>query len=460
MSPGRRNVRARSTATRRWRAPMLLLAASGTLVAAPARAASLQQVTSGWASGVPSYVSMYIYVPSQLASPPPIVVASHFCGGSASAMFGEVSGIVSVADQRGFIMIFPQTSNNCWDVGSTKSLTHDGGGDTQAIAEMVTYTIAKYKADAGRVYAMGISSGAMMTQALLGVYPDVFKAGAEFSGVADGCWAVDYTSSDQWSGPCAAGQVTMTAQQWGNLVRAQYPGYTGVRPRVQLWHGTADATINYNNLGEAIKEWTNVLGLSATPTTTETPMTGYTEQLWSNSCGFTVLEAWTQAGGGHTTPVDPSAVISFFGLDETGPDMGASDCPDAGTASSSSSSAASSSSASSSSAASSGTSSSSTSSAASSGSGGSTASSGATSGTGGSGSSAASSGVGGSGDSSATNGNGSTSGGGSTDTTGDRSGAGCACRMAPADERSGGMLLAPIAAALGILLRRRRRPHA
>ncbi len=45
------------------------------------------------------------------------------------------------ADQYGFIMIFPQTSNNCWDVGSTESLTHDGGGDTQAIAQMVKYTI-------------------------------------------------------------------------------------------------------------------------------------------------------------------------------------------------------------------------------------------------------------------------------------------------------------------------------
>ena len=438
MSPRRRTIRA------------LLLAASGTLVVAPAQAASLEQVTSGWASGVPSYVSMYIYVPNQLAPSPPIVVASHFCSGSASAMFGNVSSIVQVADQRGFIMIFPQTSNNCWDVGSTKSLTHDGGGDTQAIAEMVTYTIAKYNADAGRVYAMGISSGAMMTQALLGVYPDVFKAGAEFSGVPDGCWAVDYTSSDQWSGPCAAGQVTMTAQQWGDLVRAQYPGYTGVRPRVQLWHGTADATINYNNMGEAIKEWTNVLDLSATPTTTATPMTGYTEQLWSNSCGFTVLEAWTQAGGGHTTPVDPTAVITFFGLDETGPDMGASDCPDAGTASSSSSSASSSS-------ASSGSASSS---AASSGSGGSTTSSVATSGSGGSGSSGATSGGGGSGGTSVTNGSGSTSGGGSADTTGDRSAAGCACRMAPADERFGGMLLAPLAAALGTLLRRRRRAQA
>src|SRR5580693_8663921 len=207
----RQNAHVLFSAALRWRLPMLMATTSGMLVAVPAQAASLQQVTGGWASGVPGYVSMYIYVPDKLASPPPIVVASHYCGGNATAMFNNASSIVSVANQRGFIMIFPQTSNNCWDVGSTKSLTHDGGGDTQAIAEMVKYTITKYGADAGRVYAMGVSSGAMMTEALVGVYPDVFKAGAEFSGVPDGCWAASYSANNQWSSPCASGQVTKTA---------------------------------------------------------------------------------------------------------------------------------------------------------------------------------------------------------------------------------------------------------
>jgi acetylxylan esterase len=451
----------------RWCVPMLMATTSGVLVAVPARAASLQQVSSGWANGVPSYVSMYIYVPDKLATPPPIVVASHYCGGNANAMFNNASSIVTVANQRGFIMIFPQTSNNCWDVGSTGSLTHDGGGDTQAIAEMVKYTITKYSADAGRVYAMGVSSGAMMTEALLGVYPDLFKAGAEFSGVPDGCWAASYSASNQWSGPCASGQVTKTAQQWGDLVRAQYPGYTGLRPRVQLWHGTADATINYNNMGEAIKEWTNVLGLNATPTTTDTPQTGFTRKVWDNSCGFTVLEAWTQQNGGHTTPIDANAVIGFFGLDKTGPDLGASECADGGTSgpSSGSSSGASSgnggSGGSGSGGASSGSGGSGGSSGASSGSGGSGGSGGASSGSGGaSGSSgASSSGNGAPSGSSGTSSSGSTSDGGSAFAAGNGGATGspgCACRMGPVDERFGGMLLAPVGAVLGILLRRRR----
>jgi acetylxylan esterase len=299
--------------------------AASLLFPSAAHAASLSGPITGWASGVPSYISMYEYVPSNLAANPPILVVSHYCGGTAAGVFGEAQGggIVAAADKYGFVMIFPQTSNNCWDVGSTKSLTHDGGGDTQAIAEMVKYSITKHSADAARVYATGTSSGAMMTEALLAVYPDVFKGGAEFSGVPAGCWAASYSASNEWSGPCAGGQVSHTGAQWGDLVRAMYAGYSGHRPRVQLWHGMADTTINFNNQTEAIKEWIDVLGLSTTPTSTASQtITGHqwTRQSWQDSCGFTVLDAWAETNGPHGTDANLNAtyVIPFLDLDKAG----------------------------------------------------------------------------------------------------------------------------------------------
>jgi poly(hydroxyalkanoate) depolymerase family esterase len=242
-------------------------------------------------------------------------------------------------------MVFPQTSNNCWNVASTAALTHDGGGDTQAVVEMVNYEIAKRGANAQRVYATGTSSGAMMTEALLAVYPDVFKAGAEFSGVPAGCWSVN-DPNGQWSSPCANGQVTHTAQEWGDMVRAMYSGYSGYRPRVQLWHGTADATINYNNQLEAIKEWTNVLGLSATPTSTSTVTLNnhsWTRQSWKDGCGIIALDAWAEQNGPHGTDANLNAmyVIAFLALDQAGaidPDVATCDGgPSAGGSSSASS---------------------------------------------------------------------------------------------------------------------------
>src|SRR4051794_22447469 len=309
---------------------LLLTAAFGWLAARPAEAASLQSVANWGASGVPSYISMYIYVPDKVATNPPILVVSHFCGGSASAVFGQASGIVAAADKYGFIMVFPQTTNSassakCWDVGSKASLTHDGGGDTQAVAQMVKYTITKYGANADRVYATGDSSGAMMTQALMAVYPDVFKGGASFAGVAAGCWSDGWTAGSNWGGVCAGGTDIMTAQAWGDLARGMYPGYTGHRPRVQLFHGDADSTIKFPNFGESIKQWTNVLGLGTTPTTTTTGLTlgshQATRQQWKNSCGYVVLDTFQSIGGDHG-PSDAlfnaTYVVPFLGLDKTG----------------------------------------------------------------------------------------------------------------------------------------------
>jgi MYXO-CTERM domain-containing protein len=183
---------------------------------------------------------------------------------------------------------------------------------------MVKYAIDKYKANADRVYATGDSSGAMMTELLAALYPDIFKAGAAFAGVPAGC-------SNVFDGSGLCGLPAQTAQQWGDRVRAMDKGYSGHRPRLQLFHGDADGTITYKNLAEAIKEWTNVLDLSTTPTSTQD--TGLTlgthqakRQTWKNSCGYAVLDVLTSVGGDHGPSdalFEASYIIPFLGLDKT-----------------------------------------------------------------------------------------------------------------------------------------------
>src|SRR6185369_3959849 len=175
------------------------------------------------------------------AAKPPIMVSAHSCGSTATGQIGNIPKSKAAADKNGFILILPDNpGQNCWDVGAKASLTHDGGGDTQGVATMVKYAITKYNADPKRVYAMGGSGGAMLTQALMAVYPDVFRAGSARAGVPAGCWADGYASSNQWSNNCAGGNTTKTAQQWGDLVRGMDPGYTGHRPRLQTMQGTSD----------------------------------------------------------------------------------------------------------------------------------------------------------------------------------------------------------------------------
>ncbi len=301
------------------RIAVLVTVTLGLLIPFEARAASLKQV-SGWNGGVnlPSDVTMSIYVPDKLASKPPIVTVIHYCGGNAQAVFGQAKDIQVAADKFGFIMVLPAQTHQggCWDVSSKKTQTHDGGGDTHAIAQMVKYTIAQYKANADRVYSTGDSSGGMMTQLLMAVYPDIFKAGVAFAGVPAGC-------SNVFDGSGLCGLSAQSAQQWGERVRAMYPGYAGHRPRLQLFHGDADATITYKNQAEAIKEWTNVLGLSTEPTTkTDSGITlgkhQGRRQEWKNACGYVVLDVFTSVNGNHG-PDDclfiGNYLLPFLGLD-------------------------------------------------------------------------------------------------------------------------------------------------
>jgi poly(hydroxyalkanoate) depolymerase family esterase len=225
----------------------------------------------------------------------------------------------AAADAQGIVLVLPDNPNqNCWDVGTTASLTHDGGGDTQAVALMAKYAITKYNADPARIYIMGGSGGAMLVQAMLAVYPDVFTAGAARAGVPAGCWADGYASSNQWSDKCAGGNTVKTAQQWGDMVRAMYPGYTGHRPRLQTYQGDMDTTISYKNTAESIKEWTNVMSLSTAPTSTDmgykAQIATYNRQFWKNACDYVVFEAWTSPGGTHSMGYEEDDMLKFFGL--------------------------------------------------------------------------------------------------------------------------------------------------
>lgn len=164
---------------------MPLLAAL-TLMAPPATArteavptAALTEVT-GFGTN-PSNLQMYVYVPAAVTAHPAIVVAVHYCGGSGPAMYSGTE-YASLADQLGFIVVYPSVTraSKCFDVSSPQALHRDGGSDPVGIKSMVDWVTSTYSADTSRVFALGISSGAMMTNVLLGDYPDVFAAGAAF----------------------------------------------------------------------------------------------------------------------------------------------------------------------------------------------------------------------------------------------------------------------------------------
>ncbi|WP_405856493.1 PHB depolymerase family esterase [Streptomyces sp. NBC_01515] len=296
------------------------LLAALTLLAPPAAArteavptATLTEVTGFGVN--PSNLQMYVYVPATVTAHPAVVVAVHYCGGSGPAMYSGTE-YASLAEQLGFIVVYPSVAraSKCFDVSSPQALHRDGGSDPVGIKSMVDWVTSTYSADSSRVYALGISSGAMMTNVLLGDYPDVFAAGAAFAGVPFGCFAT--TDGSEWNTACANGTVIQTPQQWGDLVRGADPGYTGPRPRMQLWHGTADDTLRYPNFGEEIKQWTNVLGVSQTPAATDSPATGWTRTRYGATGDQAPVEAISLQGVTHNLYAYGmgARVLTFFGL--------------------------------------------------------------------------------------------------------------------------------------------------
>ncbi|WP_128430084.1 extracellular catalytic domain type 1 short-chain-length polyhydroxyalkanoate depolymerase [Streptomyces cyaneus] len=268
----------------------------------------------------PSNLRMYLYVPDRVTANPAVLVAVHWCTGSGPDMYNGTE-YDTLADQYGFIVLYPSVtrSSKCFDVSSPQALKRNGGSDPVGIKSMIDWVTRTYDADTSRVYATGISSGAMMTNVLLGDYPDVFAAGAAFSGVPFGCFAT--TDGSEWNSACANGTVTHTPQEWGNLVRGAYPGYTGPRPRMQLWHGTEDDVLRYPNFGEMIKQWTNVQGVSQTPAATDTPQSGWTRTRYGGTGDRAPVEAISLQGVGHNLYGYGMAarVLTFFGLDSGGP---------------------------------------------------------------------------------------------------------------------------------------------
>lgn len=259
--------------------------------------------------GGTSSPTMDLYVPDTVDDLPGIVVALHYCGGSANAAHGWFQ---SLADQYGFIIIAGDSAGNCWDSSPGRS------GEKAAVVQMVNYTIDQYGANAARVFSVGASSGACLTNSLLASYPDVFAGGSVLAGVPAGAWPSGNTDCNN---VCNANPPTKTAAQWGDIVRGAF-SFDGPRPKVQLFHGSSDEYLYYPYLAEEVKQWTNVLGLSDTPTSqaSNQPSSGWERASYEEG-GVVMLEVNTKQGEVHDLTgkgLFPD-VIRFFGLDQDVP---------------------------------------------------------------------------------------------------------------------------------------------
>lgn len=292
----------------------LAVAATVPLVAAPAQAAATLTQVTGFGSN-PGALTMYAYVPTGLPSGAPLVVALHGCTQSASDYYAN-AGWPKYADLYHFALVFPQQSSannstscfNWFQPGDYKR----GQGEALSIKQMVDYAVAHYGSDARRVYVTGLSAGGAMTAVMLADYPDVFAGGAIIGGIPYAC-ATDLTSGLT----CEYSATSKTPAQWGDLVRGADPGYSGPWPRVAVWYGTSDAIVNPANATESRDQWTNVWGISQTPSSTSSLPGNTTLQNYNDSSGKPAVQLYAVQGIGHGTPVNPGSAVDQCGATGT-----------------------------------------------------------------------------------------------------------------------------------------------
>jgi len=202
--------------------------------------------------------------------------------------------------------------SKCWGVHDKESLTHGGAGDSSGLINMIKYTLEKYNGDKEKIYVMGSSSGGMMTNVMAGSYPEYFEAGAAYSGTCHACFAGAAGATPMAPNQtCAQGQINHTPQQWGDFVRNSYPGYTGRRPRIQIYHGLADGLVRPACGMQAMQQWGNVFDIPFSKNVSGVPSAAYTNVVYGDG---SKLVGFFGQGVGHTAPVNEQLMLKFFGL--------------------------------------------------------------------------------------------------------------------------------------------------
>lgn len=326
------------------RLPWALIAVAIVACAAPtdeAEPESIGRVSSGLVT-VPSFgtnpaqLKMSKFVPSAPpAGPRPLVVVLHGCTQTATTY--ESAGWNTLAEEWGFYVVYPEqntarnNSSGCFNwAGRWKSAPNAfvftpepldlaevarGNGENQSIKEMVDKMKADHAIDDGRVFVTGLSAGGAMTALMLATWPDVFSAGAIFAGVPYGCATDKKTTAEaanclkDYSGTNA--YLARSPKGWGDLVRSAAPAHKGPWPRVQIWHGTADAVVSPRNMTELVKQWTDVHGIDQTPDANDT-VESYPREQYKDGSGKVLVETFEITGKGHGTevaanePIDPA----------------------------------------------------------------------------------------------------------------------------------------------------------
>lgn len=248
----------------------------------------------------PGNLRAFAHLPDGLPPGAPLVVVLHGCHQTAAG-YDYGAGWSTLAERFGFALLLPEQKrennrNGCFNWFEPEHTTRDRG-EVLSIRRMVERLIRDHALDWDRVFVTGLSAGGAMTAALLATCPDVFAGGAILAGLP---YRAATNLHEAMDGMFQSRR--RPAWVWGDLVRAASP-HQGPWPRVSIWHGTSDTTVNPANAAELVKQWTDVHDLGETPTV-EARIGGHLRRVWRRfDDGEDLVEAYTVVGMAHGVPL-------------------------------------------------------------------------------------------------------------------------------------------------------------
>jgi poly(hydroxyalkanoate) depolymerase family esterase len=254
--------------------------------------------TAGFGSN-PGGLRMFSFVPEHRPPAPALVVVLHGCGQTAAG-YDVGAGWSTLAKHYGFALLMPeqQSSNNgqgCFNWFNPEDTTRDSG-EACSIRQMIARMVDEADIDPQRIFVTGLSAGGAMTSVMLATYPEIFAGAAVIAGLPFG---VATNVREALTGMSQS--PSRSAAELGDLVR-NASNHKGPWPKLSVWHGSADRTVNPANADEIVKQWLDVHHLPAAPMS-ETIVDGYPRQVWWNADGETIIESYTITDMAHGTPL-------------------------------------------------------------------------------------------------------------------------------------------------------------
>jgi poly(hydroxyalkanoate) depolymerase family esterase len=191
-----------------------------------------------------------------------------------------------------------QSSNNgqgCFNWFNPEDTARDSG-EAHSIQQMIARMVDEADIDPQRIFVTGLSAGGAMTSVMLATYPEIFAGGAVIAGLPFG---VATNVREALTGMSQS--PSRAAGELGDLVR-NASNHKGPWPKLSVWHGSADRTVNPANADEIVKQWLDVHHLPAAPMS-ESIVDGYPRQVWWNADGETIIESYTITDMAHGTPL-------------------------------------------------------------------------------------------------------------------------------------------------------------